>query len=464
MEIRNLVTFLKVTELNSFSKAAEALDYSQSAVTVQIQQLERELGVRLFDRIGKNVSITQYGKNFISYARDIVSAVARAQVFASEETELTGMVQVGTLNSLMTASFSDIVPAFRQRFPHVMMRLHADMVASLKDKLLKNELDLIYTLDSQVLDPQFVKVFEAEEEVVVVTNRDNPLAARESVRLAELVDRPFILMNRTNAYRDLFDTELARQGLFDRIGKNVSITQYGKNFISYARDIVSAVARAQVFASEETELTGMVQVGTLNSLMTASFSDIVPAFRQRFPHVMMRLHADMVASLKDKLLKNELDLIYTLDSQVLDPQFVKVFEAEEEVVVVTNRDNPLAARESVRLAELVDRPFILMNRTNAYRDLFDTELARQGLEIRPFLELEDDVLALRLLYENPAYMTVLPLYTVKKSIHEKSLAAVRVEDCKMSQFRQVIYHKNKVLTPQIQGMLDTIVEVAKRPF
>ena len=289
MEIRNLVTFLKVTELNSFSKAAEALDYSQSAVTVQIQQLERELGVRLFDRIGKNVSITQYGKNFISYARDIVSAVARAQVFASEETELTGMVQVGTLNSLMTASFSDIVPAFRQRFPHVMMRLHADMVASLKDKLLKNELDLIYTLDSQVLDPQFVKVFEAEEEVVVVTNRDNPLAARESVRLAELVDHPFSLMNRT-------------------------------------------------------------------------------------------------------------------------------------------------------------------------------ELARQGLEIRPFLELEDDVLALRLLYENPAYMTVLPLYTVKKSIHEKSLAAVRVEDCKMSQFRQVIYHKNKVLTPQIQGMLDTIVEVAKRPF
>ena len=52
MEIRNLVTFLKVTELNSFSKAAEALDYSQSAVTVQIQHLARELGVRRFDRIG----------------------------------------------------------------------------------------------------------------------------------------------------------------------------------------------------------------------------------------------------------------------------------------------------------------------------------------------------------------------------------------------------------------------------
>ena len=298
MEVRNLVTFLKVTELKSFSRAAEALDYSQSAVTVQIQQLERELGVRLFDRIGKNVSITQYGKNFISYARDIVSAVARAQVFASEETELTGMVQVGTLNSLMTASFSDIVPAFRQRFPHVMMRLHADMVASLKDKLLKNELDLIYTLDEQI-----------------------------------------------------FDT-----------------------------------------------------------------------------------------------------------------QFVKVFEAQEDVVIVTNTENPLSARDDVHLADLVSHPFILMNHGNPYRDQFDRELARQDLSVEPFLELESDTLALKLIRENPEYLSVLPRYTAKMSIHKGNLAIIPVADCQMSQWRQVLYHRNKVITPQIQGMLDVILEVAKKPF
>ena len=298
MEIRNLVTFLKVTELTSFSKAAAALDYSQSAVTVQIQQLERELGVSLFDRIGKNVAITQYGKDFIAYARDIVSAVSRAQAFAAEDTELTGVVRVGTLDSLMTASFSDIIPSF-----------HA-----------------------------------------------------------------------------------------------------------------------------------------------------------RFPKVLINLHTDMISNLKDMLLKNELDLIYTLDSQIPDPQFVRVFEAEEDVVLVTNAENPLAENSSVKLAELVDHPFILMNRSNAYRDMFDTELARQNLTIRPFLELESDVLALRLIRENPEFISVLPLYTVKKSIHEKSLAVIHVSDCKMAQWRQVIYHKNKVLTPQIQGMLDMITEIAKRPF
>ena len=298
MEIRNLTTFLKVTELNSFSKAAEALDYSQSAVTVQIQQLERELGVRLFDRIGKNISITQYGKEFISYARDVISAVSRAQAFASNESDLTGLVRVGTLNSMMTASFSDIVPAFHRRFPHVVTR--------------------IYT--------------------------------------------------------------------------------------------------------------------------------------------------DPVAALKERLLKNELDLIYTLDTQVVNSQLIKVFEAEEEVVIVTNIENPLVNHKHIHLADLVKHPFILMGRTNVYRDLFDTELAHQHLEITPFLELEDDMLSLRLIRENPEFITVLPLYTVKKSIHGKNLAILPVEDCTMTQWRQIVYHKNKVLTPQIQGMLDTIIEVAKKPL
>jgi DNA-binding transcriptional LysR family regulator len=56
MEVRNLITFLKIIETGSFSKAAEQLTYSQSTVTVQIQQLEEEIGVQLFDRIGKKIS------------------------------------------------------------------------------------------------------------------------------------------------------------------------------------------------------------------------------------------------------------------------------------------------------------------------------------------------------------------------------------------------------------------------
>ena len=65
MEIRNILTFLKVAGTQNFSKAAEQLGYSQSAVTIQIQQLEKELGTQLFERIGKRVYLTEKGQEFI---------------------------------------------------------------------------------------------------------------------------------------------------------------------------------------------------------------------------------------------------------------------------------------------------------------------------------------------------------------------------------------------------------------
>lgn len=295
MEIRNLVTFLKVTELQSFSKAAEALDYSQSAVTVQVQRLEEELGVRLFDRIGKKVTITQYGLEFIPYARDTISAASRAASFAARDCEITGTVTIGIVETLLRATLSDIITAYHKRFPKVLVK-----------------------------------------------------------------------------------------------------TKLGTN-----------------------------------------------------------------QQLKTELAKNNVDLIYTLDSHISDPQFSTVFEMPEELVIIANSQNPLSRQETVRLADLVSHPFILMNRENPYRDLFDSALAQQGLSVQPFLELESDVISLRLVNQNPDFLSILPYFTFKRSILRDTLATLPVVDCKMQQWRQLLYHSNKVITPQIQGMLDIITEISE---
>ena len=71
MEFRNINTFLSVAELQSFSKAANKLGYSQSNVSLQIQQLEQELGVPLFERTGKSIRITAAGQDFLFYANEI---------------------------------------------------------------------------------------------------------------------------------------------------------------------------------------------------------------------------------------------------------------------------------------------------------------------------------------------------------------------------------------------------------
>ena len=69
MELRNIKSFLKIAECGSFSQAANYLGYAQSTVTFHIQQLEEELGYSLFERIGKKISLTSYGENFLPLAK-----------------------------------------------------------------------------------------------------------------------------------------------------------------------------------------------------------------------------------------------------------------------------------------------------------------------------------------------------------------------------------------------------------
>ena len=73
MELRNIVTFLQTAEKENFTHAANSLGYSQSTVTVQIKQLETELGYQLFDRVGNRISLTPRGEEFRYYANQLVS-------------------------------------------------------------------------------------------------------------------------------------------------------------------------------------------------------------------------------------------------------------------------------------------------------------------------------------------------------------------------------------------------------
>ena len=79
MENKNVATFVKIVEFNNFTKAADSLGYSQAAVTAQIKSLEKELGVPLFDRVGKRIFLTQAGKTFLPYAIDLLKAEEAAK-------------------------------------------------------------------------------------------------------------------------------------------------------------------------------------------------------------------------------------------------------------------------------------------------------------------------------------------------------------------------------------------------
>ena len=155
MEFRSIITFLKVAELKNFSKAAEKLGYSQSAVTVQIKQLEKELGIRLFERVGKGAVLTESGQDFVFHANEILNTAKQAvdAVRGSEkkqsEREITGVLRVGSVESVSTALLPEILMEFHRICPQVEIVVHTSKRDVLIEEIRGNSLDLFLTLEKK---------------------------------------------------------------------------------------------------------------------------------------------------------------------------------------------------------------------------------------------------------------------------------------------------------------------------
>lgn len=214
MDIRNLKTFIRVAELSNFTKAAQSLGYSQSAVTVQMQQLETELGLPLFDRIGKNIKLNQYGMNFVDYATAVIEAMEKAEAFSTEAQNMKGYIRFGVVDSILNACFISILPEFNKRFPNIDVSVYVSSARDIENKIRANELDFAYLLDYKVPRKEWVRVREEVEPIIFVANPQNRLAGKAQVDFEELINERLILMPPGEGYRYLFDDELAKRNLF----------------------------------------------------------------------------------------------------------------------------------------------------------------------------------------------------------------------------------------------------------
>ena len=226
MEIRQLVTFIRVVQLQSFSKAAESLGYSQSAVTVQIRLLEQELNARLFDRIGKRITLTDQGNQFCTYAYNILHEVNKAKLSLDSDTELKNSLHIGTIESLCFSKFPPILHYFREHHPKVAIRITTASPEELIEMMEHNQLDLIYILDEPRYNNNWIKVMEMREEVVFVSSPAFELAGRSHLRLEELLKEPFFLTEKNANYRRALDRFLASRQMILSPFLEISNTEF----------------------------------------------------------------------------------------------------------------------------------------------------------------------------------------------------------------------------------------------
>ena len=213
MDLRNLHTFIQVAELNSFTRAAEKLGYSQPTVSFQIKQLEQELGAQLFERIGHTITLTSDGRAALSYAQSICQLSQEMARGAAKEHEASGVIRLAMADSLCSPLVVKEFARFRVEHPQISLHVTTAGTTTLFDLLDHNEVDLVCTLDNHIYNTTYVISNEEKIGVHFICASSNPLARMGSVTLQDLLDHPFLLTEKGMSYRRLLDEHLARNSM-----------------------------------------------------------------------------------------------------------------------------------------------------------------------------------------------------------------------------------------------------------
>jgi DNA-binding transcriptional LysR family regulator len=231
MEIKNMITFQRICRLKSFSKAAGELGYSQSAVTMQIKLLENELKVRLFDRVGKTVRVTNEGARFLAYADEIIKTANNALLDLNSDAGPTGVLRIGILESVCTASLPQLLSLYHTRWPQVSTVIHTGTFDELSPMLNGDFIDLLWTFDQALEVPEWIKALSYDSRIEIVCAEKHRLAGAAHAELSQLAGETFILTERNCSYRRNFEERMISQGYHPNIFLEIGNTEMIKKFV-----------------------------------------------------------------------------------------------------------------------------------------------------------------------------------------------------------------------------------------
>ncbi len=244
MELRNLITFIHVAELGSFTKAAEQLGYSQSTISFQIKQLEDELGCLLFERINHTITLTERGRELVGYAHRVRALTDDFKESLAKEDECRGHVHIVTPDSVCEDMIYSNYIDFHKKYPNISIKFTTADTTVMFDMLDHNEADAIITLDSHSYRKDYVIAKEELLPMHFVTSSRSRFAGKK-LKMKDIAGEPFVLTEYGQGYRRVFDKELAKKSLeitpVLEIGRTDIITEViaKSDMISYLPDFVT---------------------------------------------------------------------------------------------------------------------------------------------------------------------------------------------------------------------------------
>ncbi len=203
MELRQLKYVCTIAETGNFSRAAERCQIAQPSLSQQILKIEKELGTKLFDRLGRSVRLTEAGRVFVPHARAILerTETARSSV-ADKNADLQGSVAVGAIPTIAPYLMPGYTAAFSKKYSDAKLRVVEEVTSVLVEGLRDLSIDVaILALPLRHKDLELFPI--RTEPLFAVLRQDHPRASARSLALNDLRGESFVMLRDGHCFRDL---------------------------------------------------------------------------------------------------------------------------------------------------------------------------------------------------------------------------------------------------------------------
>lgn len=263
MNLNQLKVFHITAKVRSFTRAAEALFLTQPGISKHIKDLEEYYGLRLFDRLGKRVVLTQAGEVLYTSTEKIFNIIDQTKVEIDEFRGLDrGTLNIGASITIGTYILPDILGRFRRAYPRLNISLDISLNREIVEKVLSNALD-IGLLGAPTDDERLAMKLFFKDELAVIVPRGHEWALRDSVRPQDLLTQPFILTQQGSGTRVIVEERLKEAGIFFKNELEFGNTEAVKKAVEAGLGI-SIVSRHAVLREERQGLIKSLRLSGVN--------------------------------------------------------------------------------------------------------------------------------------------------------------------------------------------------------
>ncbi|KHD34623.1 LysR family transcriptional regulator [Clostridium acetobutylicum] len=230
MDFKQLNTFIAVSKYQSFTEAAHSLNYAQSTVTTQIKILEEELQIKLFERIGKKVTLTYEGKKLLPYAKQMIKLSNEIKKVVLDDEKPSGTLTIGAAESLCVLRLPEILKEYRRLYPDVEVSLKFGSCADFRHFLKDNIIDVAFSLGTKIDSNEFISEVEFDEPMILLAYPDHPLVKKEKIYPEDIVEEPLVLTEMGCSYRAAFENILRSYNIKPKLVLETGSVQAIKQF------------------------------------------------------------------------------------------------------------------------------------------------------------------------------------------------------------------------------------------